>query len=302
LVSQNLFFDEAFLRKLERLAILSRQVKSGRQQGERRSPKRGQSVEFSDFRPYVTGDDFRRVYWNAYARLEKLFVKLFIEEEDQLVHILLDTSKSMAWGEPEKFWYGLRAAAALGYIVLAGLDRLTVSALGGGEAGDTRAGINRYFPPCRGKQHAMTLFTFLQTLIPKGRTDFVPRLRAYISRTTQIGPLIIVSDLLYPDWMDGLQLLASKGFEVTVLHILAPDEVQPVLSGDLRLRDSETGAELEITADDDLLFRYQQGVSEWRNELNRFCNLRTIRYLPLETSLPFEDLLFNILQRQGVLR
>ena len=109
-------FDEAFLYKLERLSILSRRAMAGQLQGERRSPKRGQSVEFADFRPYTPGDDFRRIDWNAYARLERFFLKLFVEEEDLTVHLLVDTSRSMDWGQPNKLWYAVRAAGALGYI------------------------------------------------------------------------------------------------------------------------------------------------------------------------------------------
>src|SRR5512137_563064 len=107
-------FDEQFLRKLERLALLSRRVSAGQMQGERRSPKRGQSVEFSDFRPYVTGDDFRRIDWNAYARLERFFIKLFVEEEDLTVHILIDNSRSMDWGKPNKLEYAIQVGGALG--------------------------------------------------------------------------------------------------------------------------------------------------------------------------------------------
>jgi uncharacterized protein (DUF58 family) len=114
--SQSMLFDEAFLRKLERIAILSKRAAAGQLQGERRSSKRGQSVEFADFRPYSSGDDFRRIDWNAYARLERFFIKLFIEEEDLTVHLLVDTSKSMDWGNPNKLEYAIRSAGALGYI------------------------------------------------------------------------------------------------------------------------------------------------------------------------------------------
>jgi len=117
-------FSEEFLRRLERLSLVARRPSAGVMQGERRSPKRGQSVEFSDFRPYVAGDDFRRIDWNAYARLERFFIKLFVEEEDLTVHLLIDASRSMDWGEPNKLQYAARAAGALGYIALSGLDRV----------------------------------------------------------------------------------------------------------------------------------------------------------------------------------
>lgn len=294
--STNLF-DEAFLRKLERLAILSRRAMAGQMQGERRSKKRGQSVEFADFRPYAPGDDFRRIDWNAYARLERFFLKLFVEEEDLTIHLLVDTSRSMDWGEPNKLWYALRAAAALGYVALSGLDRVTVTALGNGGG----SGLG-YFPPRRGKQQAAALFAFLQGLAAGSHTPLGPRLRAYAGEVPQPGPLLLLSDLMDDGWADGLRALAARRFEVSVLHLLAPDEVAPALSGDLKLIDVETGSEVEITADYDLLQRYKDGLAAWRGELRRFCGARGMHYVPVETSLPFEELLFAVLRTRGVLK
>jgi uncharacterized protein (DUF58 family) len=316
-------FDETFLRKLERLAILSRRAMAGQLQGERRSPKRGQSVEFADYRPYAPGDDFRRIDWNAYARLERFFIKLFIEEEDLTVHLLLDTSRSMDWGQPNKLWYAVRAAGALGYVALVGLDRVTVTTLGGSENGYVN-----YFPPRRGKGQALALFTFLGGLTahepaaPESDRSpdhsdpddsglvLAPRLRAYAAAATQPGPLLLISDLLDDGWADGLRALTSRGFEVTVLHILAPDEVNPEASEwlsagptrDFKLLDSETGGEVEITADYDLLERYRDGLAAWQAELRRFCGARGIHYVSIETSLPFEELLFALLRQRGVLK
>jgi uncharacterized protein (DUF58 family) len=319
-------FDEAFLQKLERLAILSRRAMAGQLQGERRSPKRGQSVEFADYRPYTPGDDFRRIDWNAYARLERFFIKLFVEEEDLTVHLLVDTSRSMDWGQPNKLWYAVRAAGALGYVALAGLDRVTVTALGTSTNQPTNQQTNKptnqqtnkqiidnsalYFPPRRGKGQALALFSFLQRLTPGGRTHLAPRLRAYAAAASQPGPLLVLSDLLDEGWAEGLRALAARGFEVTVLHILAPDEVNPETSdwlsggpsGDFKLRDVETGAEVEITADYDLLERYRDGLAAWQEELRRFCGARGMHYVPVETSLPFEELLFAWLRQRGVLR
>jgi len=349
----NRLFDESFLRKLERLAILSRRAMAGQLQGERRSPKRGQSVEFADFRPYAPGDDFRRIDWNAYARLERFFIKLFVEEEDLTVHLLVDTSRSMDWGQPNKLWYAVRAAAALGYIALVGLDRVTATAFGG--AADGNGG---YFPPRRGKGQALALFAFLQALaqpsngstelakaLPTNQpTDLRQALTLYAARARQPGPLILLSDLFdsssqssnplpsvlgpedqgslgqspgslrprikeakglpafQPGWADGLRALASRGFEITVLHILAPDEENPELTGDLKLLDVETGAEVEITADYDLLGRYRDGLAAWQEELRHFCGARGMHYVPVETFVPFEELLFALLRRRGVLR
>ena len=299
-------FDEAFLRRLERLALVARRATAGQMQGERRSPKRGQSVEFADFRPYVAGDDFRRIDWNAYARLEKFFIKLFVEEEDLTLHLLLDTSRSMDWGQPTKLSYAAHVAGAIGYIALAGLDRVTVSTVGGSQK---RLGGD-YFPPHRGKQQALALFDFLQAAAQPGSlgTPMDPArvLQAYantrVSQSARPGALVLISDLLHDGWTEGLRALATRGFEISVIHILSPDEADPDLSGDLKLIDSEDASAVEITADYDLLSRYKQGLESWQAELRRFCTARSILYVPLTTALPLDDLLFAWLERQGVLR
>jgi uncharacterized protein (DUF58 family) len=295
--SQSMLFEEAFLRKLERIAILSKRAAAGQLQGERRSSKRGQSVEFADFRPYSSGDDFRRIDWNAYARLERFFIKLFIEEEDLTVHLLVDTSKSMDWGNPNKLEYAIRSAGALGYIALNGLDRVTITALGDGQNGSVN-----HFAPHRGKQNAFALFTFLQALSAGGLADLGRSLQAYAGSTSRPGPLLLLSDLMDEGWAVGLNALAARGFEVSVLHILSPDEINPDISGDLKLLDSETRAEIEITGEYDLVERYRNGLVEWQEELRRFCGARGMHYTPVDTSIPFEELLFARLRVGGILK
>jgi len=310
-----MFFDEAFLRKLERLSVMSRRAMSGQIQGERRSSKRGQSVEFADFRPYAPGDDFRRIDWNAYARLERFFLKLFVEEEDLTMHILVDVSRSMDWGQPNKLEYALRSSGALGYIALAGLDRVTVTALGSDNLGTNNNSIGKsnYFAPHRGKQSANSLFTFLENFLPNGESPKPPsnqpflqlskQLSTYAARTMSPGPLILISDLLDPAFTPtNLNPLAAKGYEITLLHILSPDEIDPDLSGDLKLLDSESGIEVEITADFDLLQRYRRGLADWQSELRRFCGARGMHYAPVETTIPLEELLFAWMRQYAVLK
>ncbi len=321
-------FDESFLYKLERLSVMSRRAMAGQLQGERRSPKRGQSVEFADFRPYSPGDDFRRIDWNAYARLERYFLKLFVEEEDLTVHLLVDASPSMHWGSPNKLAYALRVVGALGYIAMAGLDRVTVSILGktspaGIGAIEHQSAIPSYFSPHRGKASAQALFDFLQTHLPADPPSSLPstkpsaspatQIQSYAARATAPGPLILISDLFettlpshqdsnHPTFQSALNALASKGFEITVLQTLSADELRPEFSGDLKLLDSEGGAEVEITADYDLLQRYTNGLEAWQHELRSFCLARGVHYVPLETTLPLEELLFAWLRQYAVLK
>jgi uncharacterized protein (DUF58 family) len=298
-------FDEPFLRRLEGLAVAYRRAASSQIQGERRSSQRGQSVEFSDFRPYVPGDDFRRIDWNAYARLERLFLKLFIEEQDLTVHILIDNSQSMDWGEPNKLDYAARVAGALGYITLASLDRVTVTALG--LNGPT---ARRYLPPLRGKGSALSLFDFLQSMTgeqakrSRSKTPAAPAaaLGAYSAGAGRPGALLLLSDLMDDGWKPSLNRLAGRGFEVSLLHILSPDEMNPGIEGDFRLIDSETEAGVELSASFETLERYQQTLAGWQADWRSFCASRNMHYLPVVSSQPLEELLFARLPQQGVLQ
>jgi uncharacterized protein (DUF58 family) len=299
------FFDETFLRRLESLALLYRRLAVSQVQGERRSARRGQSVEFSDFRPYVPGDDFRRIDWNAYARLERLFLKLFVEEQDLTVHILIDASQSMDWGEPNKLAFTARLAGALGYVALASLDRVTVTALG-----HNGPAARRHLPPVRGKRSALSLFEFLISVSDgdaapaRSKSPGAPAaaLGVYGAATRQPGTVLLFSDLLDDGWQPALNRLAGRGFEVSVLHILSPDELRPELEGDFRLIDSETGQGVELTANFDTLRRYQQALAGWQASWRSFCTARSMHYLAVDTSQPLEELLFARLPQQGVLR
>ncbi len=309
-----MLFGADFLKKLERLTLISRKLRSGRMKGERRSVKRGTSVEFADYRNYTPGDDLRRVDWNAYARLERLFLKLFQEEEDLTVHVLIDASRSMDWGDQDplahtddspatpraaanKLLYAKRTAAALGYIALAGFDRVTV-------AGFNRQGMQR-FAPSRGKGHAVTLLRFVAGLQATGETDLDASLRAYAAYARYPGLCFVLSDFFTAHGgTEGLAALQAGGHEIQVLHILAPAEVHPELSlvGDLRLRDSETGAVQEVSIDGGLLDLYAEKFAAWQGALESFCRRRGINYLQVTTDTPFEDLVLHYLRQRGIVR
>ena len=299
------FFDEAFLRKLERLSLLSRKSAASDSQGERRSARRGGSVEFADYRPYVPGDDFRRIDWNAYARLERFFIKLFVEEQDITLHLLIDASASMDWGNPNKLDYAIRVAASIGYIALLGLDRVTASVLDG----------SRYaqrLPALRGKARALELFNFLAAFRPRNTNpestplakqsiNWQYALAEYAADHTP-GPTLLLSDLMNDGWKESVNALAGRGYDVTVLQILAPDEIDPEFRGDFKLRDSETGDTVEITADVESIDRYRQGLDAWQNKWRQFAHSRRAGFITISTDLPLEELLFTQLRSQGVLR
>ncbi|HEX5504027.1 MAG TPA: DUF58 domain-containing protein [Thermomicrobiales bacterium] len=291
-------FDEAFLRKLAQLDIVARRMRAGLLRGERRSTKRGQSVEFADFRSYSPGDDLRRVDWNVYARFERAFIKLYQEEEDRTVHVLVDASASMAWGDgaAHKLTYARRAAAALGYIALAGLDRVAPALVS--------AGLDRQGPVLRGAGALFRLLDFLATETPAdGQTDLDAALAQYAARAHHPGPLFLISDLFCPgSGKAGIAALAARGYEINVVHTLAPDELDPGLTGELRLIDRETGAARELTVDDAALARYRQALDRWRADLAAHCGGRGVLYLPVSTALPFEDLVLTALRHGGMVR
>ena len=288
-----LVFDEQFLRQLERLSVLSKRATVGDSQGNQHSAKRGTSVEFADYRNYAHGDDFRQVDWNVYARLERYFIKLFVEDTDLTVHLLIDTSRSMDWGTPTKLSYAQHAAAALGYIALAGYDRVTVSAFS--------SGITQTLTPRRGKRQSVTLFQFLSDLSHDGSTDLASTLQQYVAQAGQPGPLLLMSDLFDNTWQESLRILQTRPFEITLLHILSADEVTPSVEGDLRLIDSESGRHIEVTADFELHRRYRESFERWIDEIRRFCDRRGINYVQVDTSVPFEKLIFMYLQQRRIL-
>ncbi len=286
------FFDETFLRRLEQLELASRRMTAGRMKGERRSVRRGQSVEFADYRNYAAGDDLRQLDWNAYARLEKLFVKLFVEEEDVTVHILVDASRSMDYGEPNKLDAARRAAAALGYLGLASMDRVSVAFLGDGAAS--------MLPPIRGKRRALEMFRFLSEPRTERMTGLAAAARAYASRMRGTGPLLLISDLMDPGYLEAMRDLAGTRCQLSVLHLLAPDELEPVIPADARLVDNETGHAVEVSGDDDLVDRYRTRLTEWADEISSFVGRRGGAYVQVPTDIDLADLLFDVLRRRRV--
>jgi uncharacterized protein (DUF58 family) len=269
-------FDEAFLRQLERLLLLLRKPVRGGLKGGRRSVKRGQSVEFADYREYSLGDDLRQLDWNVLARLEKLFVKLFIEEEDVTITILLDGSASMASGTPDKLQFAKRAAAALGYIGLASEDKVTISVLGGRVA--------RRRTALRGSGRVFRLLAELSSVAPaNGPTD------------------LVVSDLLDPAADRVIRELASTRSELIVLHVLSPQELDPPLEGDLRLVDAETGEGVDVTADLATIDAYRDRLASWKEGFASLAARREATYVDLSSDVPLNELIFAELRRRRVL-
>ncbi|MDX2160864.1 MAG: DUF58 domain-containing protein [bacterium] len=299
-------FDEKTRRSLEQLILQAAKVRAGAIKGERRSIKRGTSIEFADTRAYSPGDDLRRLDWNAYARLERPLTRLFEDEEDLAVHVLIDSSASMDYPRPEtdggspahhKFDFARRLMAGLGYISLTTNDRLTVTRLGGESAAPVQYG------PVRGRGHGAGLLQFAAGLRAHGTTDLNAALKSYALRGQRPGLCLVISDLFSPTGLvDGLNALVGKGYEVAIVQVLAPEEVEPALAGDLRLIDSETGAAQEISMDAGLRDLYIRRVRAWRDGLRQDCAKRGVHYVEAITDAPWEKVILYDLRRLGVVR
>ncbi|MGH2354436.1 MAG: DUF58 domain-containing protein [Chloroflexota bacterium] len=286
------FFDESFLRRLERLQVVSQRMHGAASHGGRRSKKRGTSVEFADYREYTHGDDLRQIDWNVYGRSERLYVKLREDEESLTIHLLVDCSKSMDWGRHHKLSYARRLAAALGYIGLASQDRV--------EAAGFSERLTAHHPPVRGKAQTGRLFGFLAELQAGGRTDLKAALRTYASMHRRSGLAILVSDLLNPGGLEGLTALLDRGFEAVLIHTLDPIETDPEIEGEVDLFDRESRQTLRISLDAATVDAYRRRLADWLAEIEGYCAKRMVRYLTASTAMPLEDLLFRQLRARRI--
>ncbi len=288
-------FDQTFLKRLDALSIVSRKVVTGRAKGERRSLRKGAGVEFQDYRPYVKGDDLRYVDWNIYSRLEKLLLKLYVEEEDLCLHLLVDGSASMGFGQPPKLDYALQVAAALGYIGLVNLERVAL--------GYFSRELTHVLRPRRGRGQIFPLLEFLSTVEAEGPTNLNGCLAQYALRNQVPGVAVILTDLLDPGgYADGLKALLRRRYQVVLLHVVSEDELRPSLRGDLTLLDAEGGSSREVSLDREALEAYQERLYGHFAEIERFCASHQIDYLRTSTAVPFQDLILRHLRRGGFLR
>jgi uncharacterized protein (DUF58 family) len=281
-----------FLAQLERLALLSRRAFRGRVKGERRSPRKGISVEFSDYRPYGIGDDLRYVDWNIYGRLDRLYVKLFVDEEDLCLNILLDASASMAFGSPSKLAYGTRLAAGLGFVGLVNLERVGVAVV--------RERLAEGVGPARGRSQILPLMDFLSRVRPAGATSLNEGLGAWGLRTREAGLAVVISDLMDPGGYErGLRSLLEHRHDLHVIHLLAAEEMNPAWGGDLRLQDAETGETRDLTLDAEAMRVYRGRLRDFLERAEAFCRANEIGYHRVVTDTPVEE--FMLRQLKGFL-
>ena len=291
--------DSRLMAKLDAVDVVSRKIFSGKMQGERRSKRRGQSVEFADFRPYVHGDDLRFVDWNIFGRLDRLFLKMFLEEEDLSLIIAVDASASMRTGSPDTFDYARRVAMALAYIGLVNQHRVSLVSF-------SSTSIERA-SNLRGRRKAADVAQWLLAQEPEGGSGFEQAMRLVGTSRQGRGVMIVLSDFLFPEGFEkGLAMVAGRGFDLFAMQILAPQVVDPSreggITGDLLLVDSETGTETEVTVTPELLKIYKSRLDRLCGALRAYCARRDIVHMVVETSTPVETLMLEYLRRRGLLR
>lgn len=279
-------FDSGFIKKLQNLVLNSRLVLADGAGGNRKSRSKGSSVEFSDYREYTTGDDFRRVDWNAYGRFEKLFVKLFMEEREALVHIFIDSSKSMDWGEPNKSFAARRLAAALGYISLANYDRVSLISVSNT--------VEKSRLSLRGRNSFAEVLDFLERMEHADATDLYSAVKASNIKSSR-GISIIISDLFSGGSLtDVIKYLLYRKQEVFVCHVLSPQEIEPAIDNALRLVDKETGSYMDVSSTSLLLKTYSRVFDSFVSELEEACFKYGVNYIRMSTAMPVEQMIKSV--------
>jgi len=284
---------QAFLRRLEALAVTSARRFAGARNARRQGLHRGTSLEFADYRDYAPGDDLRYVDWNIFARTSRPYVRTYVAEEDLFIYLFLDVSRSMAFGEPGKFDYARRLTAALAYVGLAGLDRVSVSSFDGSLAQVMRS--------VRGKTSVFPVLDFLEGLAVRGSETSLDRaVRAHTGVARQPGVAVVVSDFLDPSFAEGLRQLAVRRYCVHALQVLSPQEFAPPVDGDLMLEDSETGEELAVSLTTDVRDRYQRTVLSFIDEVKSQCLALGATHTLVRTDRALEQVVLAALRTQGV--
>ncbi len=278
---------------LSRLRFVTRKRRQGGSWGERRSARRGAGLEFADYRDYTPGDDPRRVDWNLYARLDRPYVRLFEEEEDLAVTVLLDGSASMTWGE--RWPVAQQLAAALGTLALLSSDALSAATLGATPA--------TVWGPTRGRGHIAHWQPWCLALQPGATGALASALRQWAARPGRPGLILLITDGYDQDGLSaGIAALAARRHEVHLLHLLTPEELEPPLRGDLRLVDVESGIKREVTLDRIALEAYARRLDRWQAELRALAGKHGGRYALLRTDAPVKRLVLENLRSAGIVR
>lgn len=287
-----MILNDEILRKLELLSIRTRKTILGQYSGERKSPKKGAGVEFADFRSYSPGDDIRRIDWNTYARTESLFLKLFAEELELPLNIVIDSSASMGFGTPPKFEFARQVAEALSYVAFCNLDRVRLISLG-----EQLLSTNFH-----STKTSLPLFdSFLSGIQPAGSSgERAFRTLAQMLSRKQV--VMFLTDLL---WNDGYQRqigwVSGTGAQIGIVHVLSPEEVDPELYGDFKLVDSETKQAVEISVGQHSLKKYKQDVKHFIDLAQSYSISHGCAHCFAQSDAVLEEFLLGKLRAAGFL-
>lgn len=281
-------FDQDFMKKLEYLATVARRLYRLKVRPRRRK-RIGTGLEFADRRGYEYGDEIRYIDWNFYARMERLLVRLFEEEQEMSVYFLLDSSQSMLGGTLVKFDYARRALAALAYLGLANLDRISIWSFS--------EDIGQYLSPKKGKAQIFLVTEFLEGLRASGTTDLGTACASFVSKATRPGLAVLLSDFFDPaGYEKGLEVLLHNKFDLFLLHVFDARDAAPDFLSDVRLLDNETGESLNVTVNSRLRNAYAREFSHFQKEIEAFAARHRAGWLAAPTSLPFEEMVLQVLR------
>lgn len=282
--------DPAFIRRLDSLYLLARKVLGGSLQADRRTLKKGAGITFADYAEYYFGADYRSIDWRVFGRFESLVIKLFELEEDATIYLLLDCSRSME----SKFLYARQLAAALGYIALNSLDRLSVYSLS-----ET---LHPLLDASRGRGKVLRFLRALEEAeTAAGDTRFNACARVFQARHNRRGLVIVLSDFLFPDgFEEGLKYLQYHKHDVYCLQIQDENDTRCDWKGDVELHCVETGQRKRVTISPHEARRYEQAVADWNRQLQHCCARRGIGLAATTPALPFEAVVQEILRRGGL--
>lgn len=284
-------FDAGFFSKLNHLKLAMHIRLDKGLSGGRKSSAKGSSVEFSDFREYLPGDDIRRIDWNVYGRLDKLYVKQFMEEKEAFYHIFLDTSASMDFGEQKKSVMALRLAAVFAWLVLKQLDRVEILTLRDGRLGKTS--------PVTGRGSFQKLLNELEQVNFEGKTQINEAVRR--SSFHGRGICILISDFLDPEGIDeAIRYLTFKKQEVLLIQVLAREEVNFEGEGTLALEDMETGEQVRITMTRQTLKVYEEALETHNQALQKLAKRYGCAWQQVVADEDLEKVIFHTLKQKGI--
>lgn len=280
------------LKRLEAFQLHTRRSFLGQRQGAHRSIRRGHGLEFDDFRLYAPGDDYRYIDWGVYARTDRLYLRQFREEQDLNVSILIDSSKSMIYS-PEKLEFSKAIGLALGYIALSNGDNLRYCFLGSAKASPTYFGVRSF-------KRAMNDVSKINA---EGSFEWSLAIRKVMDRQKIPGRCFIVSDFLYQQEsiISALDYLRSRSFEISIIHISAPSEINLELTGNILVKDAETEEEIELNLDQSSKKEYQKKLREHFDFLNRYCKKTGITSIEVSTEESLSEVMFGKFLKQGIL-